>query len=43
MADKGFVAIYVKQQGKCKIKKHTLYISKGKIKKQTKIKKMLTR
>ena len=32
MANKGFVAIYVKQQGKCKIKKHTLYIPKRKIK-----------
>ena len=32
MADKGFVAIYVKQQGECKIKKHTLYTPKGNIK-----------
>lgn len=36
MANKGFVAIYVKWQGKSKIKKHTLYISKCKTKNQTK-------
>ena len=36
MANKGFVAIYVKQQGECKIKKHTLYTPKGNIKNQTK-------
>ena len=36
MANKGFVAIYVKQQGKCKIKKPTLYTPKGNIKNQIK-------
>ena len=39
MANKGFVAIYVKQQGECKIKKHTLYTPKGNIKKTKKKKK----
>ena len=39
MANKGFVAIYVEQQEKCKMKQHTLYIPKGNIKKSNKIKK----
>ena len=39
MVNKGFIAIYAKQQGKCKIKKHTLYTPKGNIKKSNKIKK----
>ena len=39
MANKGFMAIYVKWQVKCKIKKHTLYIPKHNIKKSNKIKK----
>ena len=37
MANKGFVAIYLKQQEKMQNKKeHTLYIPKGNIKNQTK-------
>ena len=40
MANKGFVAIYLKQQEKMQNKKeHTLYIPKGNIKKSNKIKK----
>ena len=39
MANKSVMAIYIKQQGKCKIKKPTLYIPKGNIKKSNKIKK----
>ena len=39
MASKGFVAICVKQQEKCKIKEHTLYTPKCNIKNQNKIKK----
>ena len=40
MANKGFVAIYLKLAGKMQNKKeHTLYIPKGNIKKSNKIKK----
>ena len=40
MANKNFMAIYVKQQGKMQNKKeHTLYTPKGNIKKSNKIKK----